>query len=851
MKYTIGKKFTLINGIFTAIIVLVSFLFLNYYKMKTDQEVYISTEQNLKQLLKGRIDSKMAVGISNAVSIANDGRIKKALREDERKWALLTLGFIHDKMKASTPFKNIKVHVHTRDNKSFVRAWKPKKFGDDLSGFRHSVVKVNSTKTAVNTFEVGKAGLSLRSVVPILDDDGSHLGSLEFIQGLNSVAKIFDKSQDGFLLLMDKSKSNVKQFNEKSIFKEKYLISQKFINKSFLADAKNIDMKKLFEEKHFTGESYYFTFEEVKDFRGDNIGLYIVGRPLAIVKHAVHKAEFIIYIALGLLVALAIILNLVTQYSLRRTVLKPIRILNKTVKSLIQNNNTDKKIDVDSEDEFGELADNFNGYLDRLNETFKKDQELVKEAQKAIQMVRSGFFVYTVNANSDNATTNDLKDSINLMIKDLNDKFLAINNALIEYGNANFEHDLKVADASGTVGSMAFATRAIGNNVSELLATIMMSGEQLTSNIEVLSNSANSLSRSANEQAASLEETAAAVEEISGNIQNSSQNVAQMSNLADDVNKASNEGQELATKTAKSMDDINTQVTSINEAITVIDQIAFQTNILSLNAAVEAATAGEAGKGFAVVAQEVRNLASRSAEAAKEIKDLVENATSKANEGKKIADDMIGGYSGLKEKISQTKDMIDAVAMASKEQTKGISQINDAIATLDKNTQENASDASNIDSLAIEVKKLSDSLIDIANHAKYKQKAREQVCNTEMVYQLNSLKLDHINFKNNNFNRLNERATFRVVTENECRLGKWMKECEDKNLEFTKGSNWQTLHKYHNQVHGGVQNYIDKSAKHESNESLLVVANNIENATAEVFKALDIIKVENCKKHIG
>ncbi|MDF6903130.1 methyl-accepting chemotaxis protein, partial [Escherichia coli] len=99
---------------------------------------------------------------------------------------------------------------------------------------------------------------------------------------------------------------------------------------------------------------------------------------------------------------------------------------------------------------------------------------------------------------------------------------------------------------------------------------------------------------------------------------------------AEQLQLSSKDGELLASKTNKAMDDIDKQVNSINEAISVIDQIAFQTNILSLNAAVEAATAGEAGKGFAVVAQEVRNLASRSAEAAREIKAIVENATNKA-----------------------------------------------------------------------------------------------------------------------------------------------------------------------------------------------------------------------------
>ena len=117
-----------------------------------------------------------------------------------------------------------------------------------------------------------------------------------------------------------------------------------------------------------------------------------------------------------------------------------------------------------------------------------------------------------------------------------------------------------------------------------------------------------------------------------------------MTQHAKEVTDSVKEGEELASKTSLAMDEINEQVNAINDAITVIDQIAFQTNILSLNAAVEAATAGEAGRGFAVVAQEVRNLASRSAEAAKEIKDLVENANIKANEGKEIADVMIGGF---------------------------------------------------------------------------------------------------------------------------------------------------------------------------------------------------------------
>ncbi len=161
------------------------------------------------------------------------------------------------------------------------------------------------------------------------------------------------------------------------------------------------------------------------------------------------------------------------------------------------------------------------------------------------------------------------------------------------------------------------------------------------------------------------------------------------------------------------------KVNAINEAITIIDQIAFQTNILSLNAAVEAATAGEAGKGFAVVAQEVRNLATRSADAANEIKKLVSNATQKANNGKQIADKMISGYANLNNNIEQTINLIKDVEMASKEQLQGINQINDAVASLDQQTQRNAMIASQTHDVASETDTITKLVVANANEKEF------------------------------------------------------------------------------------------------------------------------------------
>ena len=195
-----------------------------------------------------------------------------------------------------------------------------------------------------------------------------------------------------------------------------------------------------------------------------------------------------------------------------------------------------------------------------------------------------------------------------------------------------------------------------------------------------------------------------------------------MASFSNNVTASATHGEKLANQTNVSMDEINAQVTAINEAITVIDQIAFQTNILSLNAAVEAATAGEAGKGFAVVAAEVRNLASRSAEAAKEIKDLVQNATVKANLGKEIAGNMIDGYKQLNENISQTINLISDIQNASKEQLLGIEQINDAVTQLDQQTQQNAAVASQTHDVAILTDEIAKLVVSSADEKEFKGK---------------------------------------------------------------------------------------------------------------------------------
>ena len=475
-----------------------------------------------------------------------------------------------------------------------------------------------------------------------------------------------------------------------------------------------------------------------------------------------------------------------------------------------------------------------------------QDDEIIDEMVDVLEKLKIGFLGYKIQKIPNNPKvaqfTTLLNDSMDKFNQDI-DYALEI---LTEYGNANFEYEVKTSKLSGKTGSLLLAIRALGSSVSEFIALISLTANSLNDNVETLTIASNNLSVSSNQQAASLEETAAALEEITSTIINNTENTNKMSIFAKEVDIASNEGRKLADETALSMEEINIQVNEINNAIGLIDQIAFQTNILSLNAAVEAATAGEAGRGFAVVAGEVRNLAARSADVAKEIKNLVINATSKANHGKQIASQMIEGYTKLNNNIHSTIQLINNITDASKEQQSGIEQINDAVTELDQATQQNALAASNINTMAKEIQSLSYKLLETANHAKFDKKALEQVCNMDLTMFLNRLKLNHVNFKNKNCVKLGTKATWTVAKETECELGKWILDSEQKQEHFTQTQNWEHLKEVHLQVHKGMQDIIIENANSSNNEVLGKKAHELDEAISSVFLMIQQVKRDNC-----
>jgi methyl-accepting chemotaxis protein len=354
-----------------------------------------------------------------------------------------------------------------------------------------------------------------------------------------------------------------------------------------------------------------------------------------------------------------------------------------------------------SKDEFGDMSKVVNENIIKTQKSIEEDRRLIDETISVLGEFEQGDLCQRLNMNVSNPALMELKTVLNKMASNLESNIDNVLNILEQYAQYNYLNKIPTKDIKEHLLKLANGVNTLGDSITEMLVENKSNGLTLDESSNILLRNVDKLNISSNEAAASLEETAAALEEITSNIRNNTENIQKMASYSNSVTKSAHDGEKLANQTTVAMDEINTQVNLINDAISIIDQIAFQTNILSLNAAVEAATAGEAGKGFAVVAQEVRNLASRSAEAAKEIKTIVENATSKANQGKDIASHMIEGYKELNQNIQQTINLISDIEMSSKEQLMGIEQINDAVNQLDQQTQQNAAVASQTHDVAV------------------------------------------------------------------------------------------------------------------------------------------------------
>lgn len=515
---------------------------------------------------------------------------------------------------------------------------------------------------------------------------------------------------------------------------------------------------------------------------------------------------------------------------------------------------TDKydPIEAVGSDEFARMAHAVNDEVKNVEKSLNDNALAIQTISTFCNHASQGYLYDRLHTNSTDKTIRELSTQINGMLSSFEKVLFDVRTILVAYcvGDYVSSKNVNTTHYTGSFGSLVKALDALGTCNSEIFALIERFSQEFTNQSHVLAKGAEELSTAANEQASSLEETAAAIEEITSNISATASKADEMAVVAREAKEAADSGTQVAQVSLTAMNEIFQATNAINEAVAIIDNIAFQTNILSLNAAVEAATAGDAGKGFAVVAQEVRNLANRSAEAAKQIQDLAHTARSKSQGGLETTQNVMNSFSIISEKIAQTDLMVRDVTNASREQMAGITQINDAVAQLDQMTQQNAKLASNISAVGEEIYDRTESFNTIVKRVEFDTQYHQSSCDINLLFDSSRLKLDHVNFKENNYAKIaTATSSWSVTSHHDCNLGKWLKEHE--NDAFAQTDTWTKLLKDHEQVHKCTQDFISASTQHDNSahtvQTLQNIGKNIENATKGVFEGLDEIKKLNCK----
>ncbi len=568
-----------------------------------ERDVHAREVKSLQAFYREKFLAKQDMGTASAIAIAHNHSVIEALRHNDRQIAIDGLTPMLADYKNSAKFKDFKVHLHDRNVTSFVRMWRLDKFGDDLSSFRKTIVAVKNTRKPLSGIEVGRAGLVLRGLAPVIQQ-GEYLGSVELFQDLESI--VLDGKQEGIdvAVLMSRNMMGVAKFlQDQPALNDDFVLASRpqSLNQAFFEELKSSDVT-----KSGSTENFFYASSPIKDFSGQVVAYAITAVNLEQVEHVIREAEATLINQVLIMAGLDIVVLVLLIVIIHNAVVKPVRQLEKLSRDLAEGDgDLSKRLSINTRDELSVVAGYFNSFIESV-------QDIVARMKNEAQTIRQTIAQVATTAEQVG------KDSANV-------------NTYLQSSSA------QISEVTGF-------TR---QSVSGIEGTLLKIRE------------ANELMGGANRAMADLEQ------KVNHNV-----------------------GSE--TRLSEKLDQLSGEIENINSILEVIQSVSEQTNLLALNAAIEAARAGEQGRGFAVVADEVRGLAVRTQDSLNEVNT---NVTSIIDKIHAINGEMKSGVNSLaglietsatvSKQITNNSKILDDSTRAFADNMVGINNINEKVAMVD------------------------------------------------------------------------------------------------------------------------------------------------------------------------